>query len=260
MMNIILSVPDNDADTWINNVSELEGIDNLEVSPASIADQRNFTRIVRKAGLQIRTIRELIPQEVGRNLESLTAEEKGRTVAALHDKIAMYSEEGVETVSLSLGLRNTTRINDEALEQRITFVRRLLTALESRSMQVLISVRYPPPYPGSLAWEAATNIVHDVMHPACRIRAEIYDGEIEDGFAIAPFVKSCAFHLGGLKFVYEPMLGETPRLDDLRCWLDNLQWHGYRGDIVFAPKVTGADAVRTACRKVAQYAQALHRG
>ncbi|MFO7822109.1 MAG: hypothetical protein R6V56_08675 [Lentisphaeria bacterium] len=262
MNRVVLSIPEKAADVWLDTISEEEGVDDLEVTPAGLDDQNYFVRLVRKAGLNIRSVREVIPPEVGRNLERLKIEERARMIETLRDRIVAYSEEGVCNVALNLGMEGIEKKeNDEALSGRVAMVKKLITVAESRNVRTLIPVRYPPPYPSSCTWEFAANLVHDVMHPACSLLVEFHPGEIEAAFDTPGFIKRCAFHLGGIRFVYEPMLGESPSIAEIKIWSQYLEKYGFRGDMTFAPKVAGDDdAVASACSRVAGYARALNEG
>lgn len=262
MTNVLVSVPDQNTEAWLDAVAEFEALRDVEVSAVLFQEESraNLLKLASRNGLHPRMVRNLIPGEVGRNLEALPDTEIDRLAEKLREDLSDYGEEGAYSVVLDLGLEKIDeKDEDGALRRRVTFVRRFLPTIESRDLQLLIPVRYPPPHPGACTWETATNLVHEVMHPACRLLVNFYPGEAEDDFDRTAFVRRCALHLGAIRFIYEPMLGETPNVDTLEAWRETLMWHGFRGALIFAPRISDVDAVRPACSKISEYASTLLR-
>ncbi len=224
---------------WLHALSGLSRLREVEVPASLLRESGLFLPAADRHGVRVKSVRDLLSPEVARYLGELS----GNSLAALSESVikefAKYRLAGVETVGSGCGLEKLPAKEEEkALRMRVELLKRLAGAAADQGLVLCVPLRYPEEVPDSGDWVRVVNIVHDVMHPACRLAVNIFPGELDPEFDPMLFMRNCGFRLGLLRICYEPALGEGIGADEISAWAHALKWHGFRGNVVFAPRIS----------------------
>jgi hypothetical protein len=258
MMHVAISVPDENLESWIETIAELANLRTVELSLHALTQRPEALRQASRQGIQVIGVRELIPGEIGRHFESVPAKVLTDAAMTLTGKLGQLRLAGAEFATLDLGLEATSEPAEaEGFDQRVKFLKRIVVPCNEQHMKLCLAVRYPPERPQSNAWRLAANIVHDTMHPACRLAVDFFPHEVGEKFDVSEFLRGCGFHLGLVRLHYEPMLGDELTEERVLAWARALRWHGFKGTVVLAPRISHIDALPGVCRRAEGWAQLL---
>ncbi|MBT3381210.1 MAG: hypothetical protein HN742_40475 [Lentisphaerae bacterium] len=256
MTNCAVSVSENEWEMWLEAIGEMTVVRDVEFPVSLVAGDVGAGRLAEQYGLTPSFARDLLPADVARYLSESPV--LGREDVGMHLRklIAECRTCGGRSVSIEMGL---DRIRDETFEQdfeeRLKLLRALIPCADQLRVSICVQVRYPKSFPGSKEWEHAGALVHEVMHPNCRLAVNLVPEEFPPNFDISTFVRSCCFRIGTLRFHHGLASGESMADDDMATWAKALRGHGFKGGIVFSPRVSTADALQAACRKIDRWAR-----
>lgn len=260
MTRIAVSVPDENAGEWIEAVAAMKRCRTIELSADTLSD-RDAVALAARQGLLIGALRDLMPPEVGRHFADLSGTAQNRLVALLSARIRAASQAGAPVTSMRLGLDCIGHASIERdISIRAAFLKQLAAALDSQNVTLCLPLRCPPAYPTSREWDLAVNILQDAMHPRLRICLDIFPWELGTETDPAGFARKVGFHLGAVRLIYEPLLGETLPREFLKSWAAALRWHGFNGVAILAPRVRDPDFIGKVCRDIDVAAEILEHG
>jgi len=171
--------------------------------------------------------------------------------ACLKTMLVQCRDAGARSVSLDLGLdRIKQKTYEQDVEERLRLLRSLLGVADELRVTVCVQVRFPRAFPSSKAWESAANLVHDVMHPRCRLVVDLVPADFSGDLDVAELVRLCYYHTAVYRFHYDPSIGDvlTDSMQDTcaRAMLD----HNFKGAVVFCPRAIEQEAITEACRRI----------
>lgn len=240
---------------WLHEVGNLKVVRDIELPVSLLAHDAEAMRQVENRGLRLVVAHDLLPADVARHLAESSTLDRGNVLACLEETLDHCRNAGARLVTLEMGLNRIAEAGAaEALAERVAFLRQLVPVADERRLTICVQVRTPRSFPGSREWEHAANVVHEVMHPACRLAVNLVPADLPGDFDIAAFVRSCTFHLGVLRFHYAPALGDALDGAALDAWHEVLLQHGFRGSMVFCPRVGGGAGIGEVCAGIDRWA------
>jgi len=255
-----VSVAEADWEEWLHAVGNMKIVRDVELPVSLLAGDSNALKLAERYGLTVAHARDLLPSNTARYLGESPAAGRDDVLTCLKHALVRCRDAGARSVSLEMGLE---RIGDATFEQdlavRVRLLRGLMPVADSHAVTVCVQVRHPPRFPGAKEWGCAGNLVHEVMHPRCRLALDVVPSELADGFVVEEFVRSCYFQAGGVRFHYDPSLGESPDPESQAEWAAALHRHGFRGPVVFRPRVTGEAMIAEACAGIDAWAELYSR-
>ena len=241
---------------WLDAVSNMRVVRDVELPVATLAEPPGALALAEHYGLSVPHARDLLPADTARYVSETPSLGRDGLLQCLDRSLDDCRAAGVRSASLEMGL---DRIGDDTFEEdfaeRAKLLRCLMPLADERRLTVCVQVRQPRAFPRSKEWEHAANLVHDLMHPCCRLALNVVPAECGPGFDVQEFVRSCYFHIGVVRFHYDPQLGENLGDDAQREWAAALRSHGFRGAVVFCPKLTDDDAIPRACERIDAWAE-----
>lgn len=260
MLQAVISIPEMASAVWLTAVADMKRVRDVCLPANALLDPET-PALCARLGLEIAVARELATRDIAPYLDEMPAPACEGLVTAILDALQRCREHGVRAAFLGCGLERISGERSEiALATRVDFLRKLMSRDDSSTLRLCLPVRYPQPSPGDREREWAGRIVHEVMHPDCRLALTVFPSELPTDFAVREAIRPVAFQLGLVQFSYEPMLGETIRPEVLRQWLTALRWHGYRGLVVFRPVLTDESWVEPVCERLDRLIEAVDDG
>jgi len=257
MIFCAVSVVDANWKQWLEAIGDMRVVRGLECSASFLVSTPDFQAAAKRDNLRISHARDLLPADMARYLTESPALGRGDVLDCLKKTLAQCQACGVESVCLQMGLdRIGDATFDHDMNERVRLLRALMPAADRHKLTVCLRVRHPRAFPGSKEWERAAHLVHEVMHPCCRLALDFFPAEVPPDHDLEELIRSCCFHVGVVRFHYTPSLGETLDAASQARWAKLLQQHGYKGAVVFCPNVTEEDGIATACEKIDQWAEA----
>lgn len=256
MTNCAVSVAEDQWQAWLEAIGEMNVVRDVEFPVSLVAGEVGAVRLAEQYGLTASFARDLLPADIARYLTESSVADRNDVGTHLRNLIADCRACGVRSVSFEMGL-DRIRENrfEQDFEQRVRLLRALIPCADQLSVSICVQVRYPKSFPGSKEWEHAAALVHEVMHPNCRLAVNLVPEEFPESFDIATFVRSCSFRIGTLRFHHGVASGESLDDDGMRAWAEALRGHGFKGGVVFSPRVSEADAFPAACRRIDGWAR-----
>ena len=255
MITCAVNVAENRWREWLDAVGNMTVVRDVEFPASLLINESNAMALAERYGLKVSHAQDLLPPEVARYLTESPLRGRDDVLPCLGNTLKQCRAGGVRSVSLEMGL---DRIGEATLEQdlaeRIKLLRSLMPVADSQRLTLCIQVRYPRAFPGSREWEYAGNLVHEVMNPCCRLAVNLVPSDFPQDFELRNFIRSCYFNIGIVRFHYDPALGENLTMDTQAEWAAVLQNHGFKGGVVFCPRVSGPDGIATACSQIDQWA------
>jgi len=250
MITVGISVPQANAEVWLERIANLETLRDVELSAADIDEMRRLARRAERLGLHVPFARDLLPVELGRYLDELGPEARTELGAALGERLACCRELGATFISVGVGLDQVRADRAEcAIRTRAALLRQVIPKADVHGASVCFPVRFPLAFPQSREWELATNVVHELMAPGCRLGVCVFPAELGSSFDVSRFLRSHGLQIGLIRFCYEPALGEALVPDELRGWARTLKRYGFRGGILLAPCGVAEDGIAAATRQ-----------
>lgn len=251
MITTAISIPDEQWEAWLDAVGELNVTREIEVNARLLVQEEQLARRAQRLGIIISCARNLVSPEVALYFSDLTDNARQELAAGVLSLLVTLRENGVRAAMLGLGLERI-QADTAAVEiaDRIAFLRRVAPTADEQGINLCLPIRCPSEIPHSKGWDYAGNIIHDVMHAACRIGVNVLPGELDENFDVNEFLRKCGFQMGLLRFVYEPRFGEEFTPAQAQQWARMLRWHGFKGSVVFAPRNVQEDDISHVCRRI----------
>lgn len=246
-----ISIPERDWRTWLDTVGDLERVRSVEVPASLLVGEPESLRLCEHYGLRILHAGNLLPADVARYLSETPAAGRPDVSACLKDMLAQCRDAGVRSVSIDLGL---DRIRQDSYErdadERLRLLRSLVGVADELRVTVCVHVRYPRAFPGSKAWGSAANLVHDAMHPRCKLAVDLVPADFPENLDAAELVRVCYVHTAVFRFCYDPSLGETLTDEMQEVWSSVMHEHSFKGSVIFCPRTSEDQAIAEACRRI----------
>ncbi len=256
MITCAVSIDESRWRPWLDAVGSMQVVRDVELPAGLVVDEPAALALADHCGLRVSLAHDLLPSDVTRYLGESPAAGRSDVIACLQDIIGRCRASGVRAVTLELGL---DRIGDTTYEEnfaeRLRLLRGLMPVADRERIAVCVQVRYPRSYPSSKAWEYAGTLVHEVMHPSCRLAVDLVPGEFAPDAQPEDLVRLCYFRTELFRFHYDPALGEDLADGGQAEWAGALHRHGYKGAVVFCPRIDGEDGMEEACRNIDRWAQ-----
>lgn len=254
MISVAVRLNDLDLDCWLDAVSNLATTRGVELPASLLAEPAEAleARLAANA-LRVLHVTRLLPS--GFVMRLMEAAERPRDVLLAQVKSALARCRAVQVRQVSCDLEldaagATAAQLEPAIRAQVSLIRQLLPVAVEAGQTLCIPVRQPPPYPGSREWSLASNVVHEIMHPSCRLALDLVPAELDPAFDLAALLRDCVFHLAVVRIHYEPFLGEAVPLRRQQEWADALRRQGFKGTVVFCPVASTPEGIRAACRQV----------
>lgn len=255
MISCAISVAESQWSDWLREIGNLKVVRDIELPVSLLAQDADAMRAVENHGLRLVVAHDLLPAETARHLAESSGLDRGDVLTCLEETFEHCHNAGARFVTLEMGLNRVSEASADAeLAGHIAFLRQLVPLADELRLTICVQVRTPRPFPGSREWEHAAYVVHEVMHPACRLAVNLVPADLPGDFDISAFVRSCTFHLGVLRFHYAPALGDVLDSVALDAWHEVLQQHGFRGSLVFCPRAAGDTGIGEACARIDRWA------
>ena len=244
MINCAASIDATNWEIWLDAVANMPALREVEVPAELLLGEPRLLAAANQYGLQISYVRNLLPPHISRYLGESPARGREDIAASLRELLLKCEAAGSRMVSLDLGLdRMKEQSFDQDLAERVRLLRGLIPAADKYRMMLCLNVRHPRGYPASKEWEYAANLVHEVMHPACRLAVNVFPAECPADFNVDRFVGSCYYHIGVIRFHYDPALGESLVEEEQKQWSEALHRHAFKGAVIFCPTMISEDGV-----------------
>ena len=251
MMTCAVSVAETAWDLWLGAVSNMKIVRDVELPAALLVAEPGPLALCQHHGLSVSHVRDLLPPDLARYLSESPVRGRDDVLAALKEILLKCRSAGTHCVSLEMGL---DRMGEDTFEDdsavRVKLLRGLIPIADRQRLTVCVQARYPRSFPTSKEWERAGSLIHDVMHPRCRLTVNTVPNELPRGFDVKDFVRSCCFRMGVVRFLYDPGLGANLVPESQAEWAAALRHHGFRGVVVFCPRVSEPEAVDEACARI----------
>ena len=262
MTTVAISVPDEQLVPWLDAVADTTLVRAVELPAALLNEPEALPGLLQPRGLALTHVTRFLPPGFGSRFAESAAEMRTTFTQQLQSALARCRDAGVRHVSLDLN-EDDICVLESALPDTLrcwsVLMHKLLPMAMDAGITLNIPVTWPLPFPGSRNWTGAGNLVHEVMHPSCRLELNLALGELPTDFDLAGLIRNCVFHLDTLRLHYSPAQGEQPTPAQQRQWSGILLRQGFKGAIVFCPRVTTPEAIRDCCLRVDELA-AAYRG
>ena len=211
MIPCAVSIPETNSVDWITAVANTTHIREVELPATLLQEAGPAFAQVEHNGLHVLHVRELLPADVSRYLAEQPAKGRSDVLGCFQKGLESCNRAGTRHASFDVGLdRIGAGPHDDGLEQRVKLLRALVPAAERNRITLCVQIRFPAAFPGSKAWDHAANLVHEVMHPRCRLALSLFPAEFPEDFEVEALVRRCYFNVGVLRFHYRPDLGDIP--------------------------------------------------
>lgn len=252
-----VSIPDDQPERWLDRIGALAHVRAVELPLPYLLERRGqILPALERLGFAVVHATRLLPPGFARHYPGAGAPVRERLLGQVRDALAAAAACGVRHLTLDLDLHAPETGDWHA--QWVALVRQLLPAAVERGLTLNLPLHHPPVFPGSREWNAAANLAAEVMHPACAFELNLDAGEIQDGFDFAGTLRELGFHLNLLRIHFTPAMGEDPSADQLQEWSRLLQHQGFKGAVIFCPRVTSAEGIPEACAMLDRFAEFFH--
>jgi len=236
----------------------MKTVRDVECSAAVLAAGPEPLALARRLGLRVAHARDLLPPDVARYLTESPARGREDIQACLKKTLALCHAAEVGSVCLQMGL---DRIGEATFQhdlgERVRLLRALMPDAERLKMTVCVRVRFPRAFPGSKEWEHAGNLVHDVMHPCCRLALDLVPGELPHPAEVEKMLRTVCFNTGLVRLHYQPSAGEQLDPASQAQWSTALQKHGFKGGVVYCPRLGSEEAIAAVAAQIDAWAAAF---
>ncbi len=235
MKPLVFSIPDSNQSAWLDQVAQSDVLRVLEL-PCEYLDTPSQWQSLSDRGLTVAAARDLIAPEAMRNLSGLSETHRNQLLSLAGSRLARLREHGVGTVVFDFGIgRHAGDDTSSQFGLSVRFLRDLMVAAAPQDVNVCLQARFPFVFPQSPQWDLIGNLIHEVMHPNCRLTLDLFASELEDGFEEREFLRQCGYHLSVLRFCFEPMAGQKLLADSASAWRNALANYLFKGLVVLRP-------------------------
>jgi len=243
MIECALAVPASGWRPWVEAAADLRILRRLECPGVLLGEADELARAGAFAGLDWAHAHDLLPPATARRLAD-TPLGSGASWRATAERLgAACARLGIRRASIDLGLDGLDAGAGfaGALARRAGVLEPFFEAEPSRELTICVRLRQPPSYFGSREWEAAGNLLYELRDRGLALCVDFHPAELEDGFDIDAFLRRCVRRIAVLRFCYYPHAGETVPATARNAWAEALRRHGFRGLVVFRPRVDDPD-------------------
>ncbi len=256
MISCAISLPEADWQQWLHAMGNMRIVRDLELPVSLLQDVPDVLPQAEQQGFHLLHAHDLLPSDVARYLSESSVRGSHDLLTYLRETVVNCQLAGARYVSMEMGL---DRIGEHTFEvdlgERVKLLRALMPAADQHRITLCLQVRYPRSFPGCRDWEYAGNLVHEVMHPNCRLAVNLFPNDLPPDFDIDQFVATSYFHVAVIRFHYSPMLGESLETKQQRAWAAALQKHAFKGVVIFCPKTANVEGAASACADVDGWAE-----
>ena len=213
MITVAISVPEEQLECWLDAVAGTALVRQVELPAAALNDPEPTLRLLRPRGLTPGHVARFLPPGFGPRFAEASDDLRATFVQQLQTAAARCRDCGARHISLDLNEDDICVLeaaHPETLRCWAGLVRRLLPMAMEAGITLNIPVAQPPPFPGSRNWAGAGNLIHEIMHPACRLELNLALAELPPEFDITATLRNCLFHLDTIRLHYSPAEGEAP--------------------------------------------------
>lgn len=258
MITCAVSVADEAWKAWFEAVGNMKAVRDLECSAAVLAAGAEPLALARRLGLRMAHARDLLPPDIARYLTESPARGRDDVLAYLKKTLALCHAAGVNSVCLQMGL---DRVGESTFQhdfgERVRLLRALMSEADRLKLTVCVRVRHPRAFPGSKEWEHAGNLVHEVMHPCCRLALDLVPAELSGPEEVETILRAVCFNTGLVRLHYQPAVGEQLEPASQAQWAAALNRHGFKGGVVYCPRVGSEEAIGAAAAQIDAWAAAF---
>ncbi len=244
-----IRIPPDQPRLWLEAVGDLRGVRAVEL-PAALLETaaEPVPPLLRRLGLSVLHADGLLPSGFLAHFTAATPPVRERLVLDLRRALAACGAAGVRNLTLDLELQEPAQGSLQA--DAAPLVRQILATMMEQGMTFCLPLRLPLSWPGSREWQAAANLAAEVLHPACAYALTLELGDLPADFPFESHIRELGFHLQILRLAYTPALGETPTTAQVTEWHRILQRQGFKGVVVFCPRLSSVDGIRDACLRL----------
>ena len=252
MTTIAISVPEAQLETWLDAVAATTLVREVELPAALLNAPGATVGLLSPRGLALTHVTRFLPPGFGPRFAESAPDLRATFTQQLQAALARCRDAGVQHVSLDLN-EDDICVLESALPDTLrcwsALIHKLLPMAMDAGITLNLPVTRPVPFPGSRNWTGAGNLVHEVMHPSCRLELNLALAELPPEFDLAALIRNCVFHLATIRLHYVPAQSETPDVAQQRQWGSVLLRQGFKGTVVFCPRATTPEGIRDSCRR-----------
>ena len=251
MISVAVSVSENHWERWLETLSNLAGIRTVEVQGGLLAEAPALAGKLESCGLRVSGVTGIMPRRAGEFLTDSPWQNLEILVHQVTTVLQQWAVLGIREISLDLDLETLDPIRMEPdLNWRVLLVRRMLAVATENNLVFRIPVRVPPARPDGRDLSLAANLIYEVMHPACRLELNLFPGEMAADLDHQELLRSGSHHLQAVRFHFEPSCGDLPGIEHQRQWAQALRKIGFKGTVVYVPRVTREEGIDSVCREL----------
>ena len=261
MIECALSIPATESwQAWVRAAADLPLLRSLEC-PGELLEEDGLAVAADRAGLEWVHVHDLLPPATARHLAETTLPDAASWRRSIDRLTGACACLGVRRASLDLGLDRLIGTDfSDGLERRLHLLAPFFGAEASWPLDLCVDVRRPPAFPGSREWEAAGNLIHELQGKPFGLCVDVYPAEPGPDFALDEFLRQCVLHTRVLRILYCPRLGDAIDCETRERWSTALRRHGFRGVVVFCPRVTDPDELPRILASADRWAAQLRQG
>lgn len=253
-MNLLIRVPaqHETLTAFLECLHRQTAADGLELPGTVLENESGWEDLLEAYDLRCLALADLLPDSVARYLPEAEEGARAKVLTHLRQLVTRAAALDIRYIGLGVGIeRVSLGALEPALERRTQVLRSLMPLAEAQEIITCIPVRMPAPGMSNVGLQHSVRLVHEVMHPNCRLALDVFVDEFEPDFKPNTVIKDYCFSLALIRFHYEPALGITFPLEQQREWAKALRWLGYRGGVVFCPQVSGPEMLRGEVERLA---------
>ncbi len=248
MLSTAISVPEDGIETWIAALADTGSPRSVEVPLSALLRTPSMAPVLERNGLRIAGVTRTVPPGFTAHYLAADAAARRHLEQQLRGALHPCRTCGARRVLLEFEIEEIEHAGSASaapLGQTAELLRVLLPNAVESGLVLCLPVRLPFPFPGARAWTTAGNLIHEVMHPACRLAVNLFPSELPPGFDLPTVLRDCFFHLESLRIhLAADAAAEVTRHTR---WATDLHRHGFRGAVVFCAQASSPEGIAAAC-------------